>query len=146
MAGFSPPLVLQAGAAIRLPPAAPGAAGHGVEVRPVPGVLPPQPPREDSRARQPRQDLAENRGRARRDVHGAFAPARSRLQPAPSFAPGEFASSQFLAQIIAQDLGPAGNVVALHRDGPSLSSDAYRQAGGEPVIYSEQPRILRIAV
>jgi len=58
----------------------------------------------------------------------------------------DFASSQFLAQIFGQDHGPAGNVVALHRDGATLGSDAYRRAGGEPVIYSEQPRILRIAV
>jgi hypothetical protein len=145
MASFSSPLVLQAGAAIRLPAALQSGSGPTIDVRPVASVFPPQPPREEPQARQTRQDLAENRGRTRR-AHGSFGQTQLRHPQASSFAPGAFATSPFLAQILGQDLGPAGNVVALHRDGPNLSSDAYRRAGGEPVIYSEEPRILRIAV
>lgn len=146
MASFSSPLVFPASASIRLPSALPSAAGEAFEVRPIPGVVPPPPLREESQARQPRQDLAENRDRTRRADQGAFGQSRPRYSPAQPFAATDFATSPFLAQILSQDLGPAGNVVALHRDGATLGSDAYRRAGGEPVIYSEQPRILRIAV
>lgn len=48
--------------------------------------------------------------------------------------------------MLGQDLAPAQNALAQHRDGSILGSDAYRRAGGEPTLYSEQPRILRIAV
>jgi hypothetical protein len=76
-----------------------------------------------------------------------FGQTRPRQKSTPDFAaPAFVGSSLFLAQVLSQDLGPAGAVVALHRDGPTLGSDAYRRAGGEPVIYSEQPHVLRIAV
>ena len=146
MASFSSPLVLSAGTAIRLPSPLQSASGQTIEVRPIPGVVPAPLLREESQARHSRQDLAEDRGHTRRADQTSFGQSRPRLNPASSAAPAEFATSQFLAQILGQDHGPTGNVVTLHRDGASLGSYAYRRAGGEPVIYSEQPRILRIAV
>ena len=151
MASFSSPLTFSAGALIRLPSPPPSAAGQAFEVRPIPGVVPPPPLREEPQARQSRQDLAQDseadsRGRARRTDQGSFGQSRLRYSPAPSLAPEDFATSAFLAQILGQNPGSTTNVVALHRDGPTLSSEAYRRAGGEPTLYSEQPRILRIAV
>lgn len=146
MASFSSPLINPAGGSIRLPVPLQSAAGQSFEVRPIPGVAPAPLLREDSQARHSRQDLADNRGRTRHPDPGSFGQSRTRLSPVPAAASASFATSQFLAQIIGQDLGPAGNIAVLHRDGASLSSDAYRRAGGEPIIYSEQPRILRIAV
>jgi len=150
MAGLPPSLILPASAAaIRLPPPAGSAPGHGSEGRPVSAVFPPPQLREDTQARQPRQNLAEGRGgRTRGTDHTPFGRSRPRTSDseAQSFSATGIVSSSFLAQVLGQDLGPAGNIVALHRDGPALGSDAYRRAGGEPAIYSEEPRLLRLAV
>ncbi len=145
MASFSSPLTVSAGTLIRLPSPLPSGAGQAFEVRPIPGVVPPPPLREEPQARQSRQDLTEDRGRARR-TDLAFGRSRPQHTPAPSFVPEDFATSGFLAQILGQNPGSTTNIVALHRDGPTLGSEAYRRAGGEPTYYSEQPRILRIAV
>jgi|GEM_PF-4965744 len=165
MASLSSPLTLSAGASIRLPSPLPSplpsANGQGFEVRPIPSVVPPSLLRDESQARQSRRDLADEerpdgRGQTRRTESGFFGPeafgpgafggARLQQNPAQSFAPEDFVTSEFLAQILGQDLGSTTNVVVLHRDGPTLGADAYRRAGGEPTYYSEQPRILRIAV
>jgi hypothetical protein len=155
MASFTSPLSFSTGALVRLPSPLPSVAGQGFEVRPIPGVIPPPPPREEPWARQSRQDQTEDRNRTRRANPGSFGPgsfggSRPRGTPVPAFAPDGYATSAFLAQILgqdqSQDLGSAPTAGARHRDGAALGSEAYRRAGGEPVYYSEQPRILRIAV
>ncbi|MHA1601145.1 MAG: hypothetical protein ACTSW2_09985, partial [Alphaproteobacteria bacterium] len=115
MASFSSPLVISAGASIRLPAPPQSASGQAFEVRPIPGVVPAPLLREESQARHSRQDLAEDRGRTRRTNPGSFGQSRPRFSPVPAAEPANFVTSQFLAQILGQDLGPAGNVVALHR-------------------------------
>lgn len=146
MTGLPTASIVPAGTAIRLPVPAGSAPGDRSGVRPVFGAAP--LPRDETQARQPRQDAAEERGSRRvRTDQRPFGQTHARQQPTADFsAPAFVGSSLFLAQVLSQDLGPAATVVALHRDGPTLGSDAYRRAGGEPVIYSEQPQLLRIAV
>lgn len=149
MTGLPTASLVPAGTAIRLSLPAGAAPGDRSEVHPVYGITP--PPRDETRARQPRQDTAEDRGSRVRTDQRPFGQTRPRQTSAtdftaPAATPDFVGSNLFLAQVLSQKLGPAGTVVALHRDGPSLGSDAYRRAGGEPVIYSEQPQLLRIAV
>ncbi len=148
MTSLSSPLTFSASASIRLSSPLLLTSGQSVEVRPIPGVVPPHPLRQEAPARQNlTEDRGpENRGRARRAGQGAFGRALLENSPASSFASGEFATSKFLAQVLGQDPGSSTDVVVLHRNGPTLGSDAYRRAGGEPTYYSEHPRVLRIAV
>ncbi len=50
------------------------------------------------------------------------------------------------AQALALADEPDTAALARRRDGPALGSLAYRQAGGEPVLYSQEPTIFRVAV
>ncbi len=56
-------------------------------------------------------------------------------------------SIRYLAQLLGQE-GEArdGSPVTEHRDGPLLGTEAYRRAGADPLLYSEDPEIFRLAV
>ncbi|MFQ6018066.1 MAG: hypothetical protein ACE5KF_07700 [Kiloniellaceae bacterium] len=60
--------------------------------------------------------------------------------------PSNSPSSHFLVQMLGQKLGPSARLLTQHRDGPVLGSDAYRRAGGEPALYTDQATVFRIAV
>jgi len=146
MASFSAPLIISA-TPVRLPPSALAAAGSGSPAYPILAVAALPSTREDGRARAARRDPAgqENSRTNSRD----FEPQRSaqwRGDPEAAFAAAGAGSIYFLVQVLNQDLGPAAGPIVRHRDGPVLASDAYRRAGGDPAIYSEQPQLLRIAV
>jgi len=64
------------------------------------------------------------------------------LEPAPS--PG--ASSGFLAQFLAQAGAEAGNAQPRHQGVSAQGSEAYRRAGGQPPLYSEEPIFIRLDV
>lgn len=127
-----------AAATLSLPPAVlhlPAGAEHRLPV----AAAAPIPDRrgEPAPALQPRVRERDARGSAPPPSQGARgAPVRAAQAPALGF----------LAQLAggAQN-GPVG-ALAWHRDGPALSSEAYRRAGAEPPVYSEQPRIFRITV
>ena len=53
----------------------------------------------------------------------------------------------YLAQLLGQE-GAArdGSPVTEHRDGPLLGTEAYRRAGADPLLYSEDPEVFRLAV
>ena len=56
-------------------------------------------------------------------------------------------SAGFLTQILGQATDvdrPEG--LQRHRDGPAKGSDAYRRAGGEPVVFPKGPTVFRMAV
>lgn len=103
--------------------------------------------REDSRARQTHQ----NSPRGERSQTGEESPQSlsTSLQPASRAAPTPLAQqtavAQFLAQMLNQDIGPIDTALAEHRDGPALGSTAYRRAGAEPPVYSEQPMLFRVS-
>lgn len=60
---------------------------------------------------------------------------------------GFAAATGFLAQVLGQAPDPeAESPLLRHRDGPSLGSQAYRRAGGEPPVYSEAPNLIRLSV
>jgi hypothetical protein len=146
MASFSTPGVFSA-TPLRLPPPAFAAAGSGFPADPILAVAALPPAREDGRARPWRQNPAGQEGRraGRRDVEPRQGAPRYG-DAAPPFDTAGAGSIHFLVQTLNQDLGPAVNPIVRHRDGPVLASDAYRRAGGDPAIYSEQPQLLRIAV
>ncbi len=118
--------------------------------RPVPGIQQILPPREDARARQSRPDPVDSERSRKRDYREVRelvirSGSNGLAQRFPgNFAGAHFASTHFLVQMLGQG-APAGPL-AYHRDGAELSSEAYRRAGAEPVHYSEQPALFRIAV
>ncbi len=60
---------------------------------------------------------------------------------------GPDAATGFLAQVLGQAAeSGAHGPLAGHRDGPTLGSEAYRRAGGEPALYSPEPALFRLAV
>lgn len=147
MASFSAPLVVSA-TPVRLPPTVRAGDGLGSPGHPISaiGALPPS--REEGRARFARYyDPAGEEGNrtSRRDVK-SLDPARWGDESDRTFDATGAGSIFFLVQVLSQDLGPATGPIARHRDGPVLASDAYRRAGGDPALYSEQPQLLRIAV
>ncbi len=57
------------------------------------------------------------------------------------------ASTGFVAQVLGQYSEPVGfGAFGRHRDAPELGSHAYRRAGGEPALYSENAALIRLAV
>ena len=140
MASLSAPLVFSA-TPVRLPPSAFAAAGSGSPAHPILAVAALPWTHAEGRARPSRQDPAGQEGdqASGRDLQPQR-PARRRGDAVGS------GSIHFLVQVLNQDLGPAANPIVRHRDGPVLASDAYRRAGGDPALYSEQPQLLRIAV
>jgi hypothetical protein len=53
----------------------------------------------------------------------------------------------YLAQLLGQE-GEADehSPVGEHRDGPLLGAEAYSRAGADPLLYSEDPEVFRLAV
>lgn len=60
--------------------------------------------------------------------------------------PGGSASAPFLAQVFDQDLGQHQVFIPEHRDAAVRGSEAYRQAGAAPPVYSEEPALFRFAI
>ena len=56
-------------------------------------------------------------------------------------------SIRYLAQLLGQE-GEArdGGPVTEHRDGPLLGTEAYRRAGADPLLYSGDAEVFRLAV
>lgn len=139
---------------IILPPVAPGLeraapGSHGEPAsRRVSVVQRLAPPREDGRARQPRphaDDSERSRQRDIREVRQLVVHSGAEAIPQP-FGGARFAASRFLVQVLGQGSSPPAGPLSQHRDGAALGSEAYRRAGAEPVHYSEQPTLFRIAV
>ena len=70
---------------------------------------------------------------------------------APSLALGELSAAGASAAFVAQLLGQAGapgqaSSLRHHRDGAEITSTAYRQAGGEPALFSSGAALVRLAV
>jgi hypothetical protein len=75
---------------------------------------------------------------------GRQAPVRT---PAAGHVPLQAGSVAFLTQLLGQASETAqAHAVLGHRDGPSLGSEAYRRAGGEPALYRSDPALFQIAV
>ncbi len=56
-------------------------------------------------------------------------------------------SNNFMAQLFAQsEPSDSSGVLLQHRDGPALSSEAYRRAGADPIFYNQEPALFRLAV
>lgn len=128
-----PPSVVGFGAS-----AVPAKASTARTVVPVARITEPHEQIEPRRQR-PQPDRAEREARQ---------PATGRNLPALRAEPAEderVATNRFLAQLIGQQHGLEAGF-GRHRDGAALGSDAYRRAGGEPALYSDQPRLLRITV
>lgn len=144
MASFSTPLVVSA-TPVRLPPSA--RAGSGSPAYPISAIGALPPTREEGHARFARYDPAGQEGSrtSRRDLRSSE-PALWRDDSERAFDATGAGSIYFLVQVLNQDIGPAAGPIVRHRDGPVLASDAYRRAGGDPALYSEQPQLLRISV
>lgn len=138
--------------AFALPPSArPAVAGTGQSdqggrsERPVPAVARIIDLREEARARQARRDPTSDPRRQERQ--GPRSPpvfARSTAGAGTPLDPASIASADFLAQMLHQASGRAEGGLAGHRDGPLLSSDAYRRAGAQPAFYSTEAKVIRI--
>ncbi len=122
-------------------------SADSAERRPLRPLATVQPiPRLHERARtpQPRPDTG-GAAREERGVRGALVPRGTPVRRRdPALA--RFASAQFLAQALAQDLGAGQAPLARHRDGAALGTQAYRRTGAEPPLYPEQARLFRFAV
>lgn len=93
----------------------------------------------------PVQRETEGSGAGKQPARQPLASPPDRQQPAPGFSPAT--SAAYLAQALGQapDEGSEGPLQR-HRDRPSLGSGAYRRAGGEPPIYPEAARLVRLTV
>lgn len=118
-----------------------GAPGRGR----VPAVERIEALRSRVQARHPRPDphAAESDGGRSRGLGAGRLPEARRGRATEGF-PG--ASSGFLVQVIGQGRGPVPRPLAQHRDAAVLGSEAYRRAGGQPPLYSDQPTVFRITV
>ncbi len=143
----------------------PAAVQTSVHPSPTRALAPAAPAREGrsadvlrSQTVSQRQD-APARFRARtapEEARGSRAGPRSASAPpdSPPQAPdGRRAGAPFAAatSFVAQVLGQAPeeeieSPLLRHRDGPSLGSEAYRRAGGDPPVYTEAPSLFRLAV
>lgn len=131
------------------PPAWPAAAcDPDGKARPVPAVTRVVGLRDDPHARRPRPESERSQSQ-RQSPRTAAAPDPAGAQSgATARAPARPAGStpQFLTQVFGQDMAHDADALARRRNGPALGSLAYRRAGGEPVLYSQEPAIFRVAI
>lgn len=126
----------------------PESVAGGAGARRARAIVPlerPRPVREEAQRRFVRPGPRENERRAARaDSTAARLPA---ARPRFAFVHDGAArpSARFLVQALSQDLGAPRPALAEHRDGAVLGADAYRRAGAEPALYSEQPTVFRIS-
>lgn len=116
--------------------------------KPVQAVTRIPHPRDDILARQPRQEARDGErsqeGARSRDLVPPKRPAER--EPRHQRGGSGLNSSQFLVQVLGQNLGAATGALSGHRDGSALGSEAYRRAGAEPAVYTDQPTVFRVAV
>ncbi len=94
---------------------------------------------------QPVQQETDGSGAGKPPARPPLAPTSNRQQQAPRPAPAS--SAGYLAQMLAQAPdGKSEGPLRHHRDGPGLGSAAYRRAGGEPPVYPEAAKLVRLTV
>lgn len=82
---------------------------------------------------------------AQREQSAAMAGERRQPVPAPSFRPARPSSDGFFAQIISQTAdGQGAQQRAIAADLQARGSEAYRRAGAEPELLSQEPELFRI--
>lgn len=82
---------------------------------------------------------------AHRDQSAGTTSGRHRPLPVPTFRPARPSSDGFFAQIMSQAAdGQHEQKLPLSADASARGNEAYRKAGAEPAVLSQEPEIFRI--